>query len=218
MHQIYHAKNTYETFLTNLFVLAATSIILYFQYYLPGSSNGRTLGFGPRYWGSSPYPGTLKTGSKRDHLLFMNSNPNTVDIFQEIRNLNFPLGSYVVVGSGSLEAHGIREARDLDIVVTPELYDRCELEGWDKQWHNTGQRYVLHKHAHNIEVEVYLDVNCGNVQPTTPELIERADIIDDIPFVSLEDLLAFKKCYGRPQDKPDVQKIEAQLAKQSLQI
>ena len=21
-----------------------------------GSSNGRTLGFGPRYWGSNPYP------------------------------------------------------------------------------------------------------------------------------------------------------------------
>ena len=33
------------------------------MYKLGGSSNGRTLGFGPKNWGSSPYPGTLGSNS-----------------------------------------------------------------------------------------------------------------------------------------------------------
>ena len=132
-------------------------------------------------------------------------------VIEEVRKLNFPLGSYVVVGSGVLAVHGIRFARDLDIVVTPELYKKCEREGWEKQWHNTGQRYVLHNKSGKLEVEVYLDVNCESYQPTTQELIERAQIIEGVPFISLKDLLLFKKGYGRPKDKPDIKLIEEAL-------
>ena len=39
-------------------------------------------------------------------------------IFQRVRNLHFPLGEYVIIGGGILEALGIRDTRDLDIVVT----------------------------------------------------------------------------------------------------
>lgn len=135
-----------------------------------------------------------------------------MDIFREIKELNFSLGSYVVVGSGVLAAHGLRQARDLDVVVTPELYEKCENEGWQKQWHNTGERYALHKQGEDFEVELYLDVNCGDARPTTNELIGRADVIKGVPFASLHDLLAFKKAYGRPQDLSDIKLIEAKLA------
>ena len=36
----------------------------------PGSSNGRTLGFGPKNWGSNPYPGTIKLGAKMNKKLY----------------------------------------------------------------------------------------------------------------------------------------------------
>lgn len=138
-----------------------------------------------------------------------------MSIFEEIESLGFPSDEYVVVGSASLAVRGIREARDIDIVVVPELYDACEKERWDKQWHNTGQRYVLHKQGREMEIEVYLDVNCEGYQPTTAELIDRADSIRGIPFVSLQDLLALKKGYGRPKDLPDIQFIENAIHKSS---
>lgn len=136
-----------------------------------------------------------------------------MNIFEEVKNLNFPVGKYVVVGSSVLEAHTIRPARDIDIVVTPDLYKQCEQAGWEKQWHETGQRYVLHKKGNDVEIEVYLDVNCAPFNPTIEELIERSETIQDLPFISLDDLLQFKKAYGRPQDGPDVQLIEDYLSK-----
>jgi len=45
-----------------------------------------------------------------------------MDIFKKLKELNFPLGEYVLVGSGPLAARGIREASDLDIAVTPKLF------------------------------------------------------------------------------------------------
>lgn len=134
----------------------------------------------------------------------------TDNVSDEIKSLNFPLGKYVVVGSAVLAAHNIRAARDIDIVVTPDLYEKCKHDGWETHWHTTGQRYALHKE----NVEVYLDVNCNPFNPTTAELIERADIIDGIPFISLIDLLQFKRAYGRLKDKPDVKLIERYLAEQ----
>jgi hypothetical protein len=44
-----------------------------------------------------------------------------VDIFKRLKELNYPIGEYVVVG-GAMAAHNIREAHDLDILVTPNLY------------------------------------------------------------------------------------------------
>ena len=136
-----------------------------------------------------------------------------MDIVQEIKALEFPLGKYVVVGSGVLEVNSIRKARDIDIVVTPDLYEKCESGGWEKQWHDTGQRYVLHKRDRGREVEVYLDVNCDDVQLITEELIERADVIEGVPFVSLKDLLKLKRAYSKYRDKhlSDIEGIEEKL-------
>lgn len=44
-------------------------VILTSQVKTPGSSNGRTADSESANWGSNPYPGTLKTGSKPDHFL-----------------------------------------------------------------------------------------------------------------------------------------------------
>jgi hypothetical protein len=43
-------------------------------------------------------------------------------IFKKLKELDFPLGEYVLVGSGPLAARGIREASDLDIAVTDKLW------------------------------------------------------------------------------------------------
>lgn len=39
-------------------------------------------------------------------------------IFENVKKFNFPIGEYVVVGSGLLAALGLREASDVDVAVT----------------------------------------------------------------------------------------------------
>ena len=45
-----------------------------------------------------------------------------MNIIEKAKKLNFPAGEYVIVGSGTLDALGIRQANDLDVAVLPELH------------------------------------------------------------------------------------------------
>lgn len=135
-----------------------------------------------------------------------------MDIFKEIKKLKFPLGSYVVVGSGHIIALGLKEGHDVDIVVTKELFEKCKNKGW-KQVSWTYPDKLGHIYLRKGKVELYLDVNRGDINPTTEELIQRAVIIDGVPFASLEDVLKFKKEYSKvnPKHLKDIKLIEKHL-------
>lgn len=126
-----------------------------------------------------------------------------MNIFEKVKSLNLPHDQYVVVGGGVLAAHGIRETQDVDIVATPELFEEIKRqEGWREGRKPNGGPALY------MDIfEVYLDVNCDSYQPTTQELIKRANVINEIPFISLDDLLLFKKGYGRLKDQPDIKLI-----------
>ncbi len=135
-----------------------------------------------------------------------------MDIFTEVKKLNFPADQYIVVGSGIMHAKGIRETNDLDIIVTPELFEQCKAEGWEvlpwtkesipgKDWLKKG----------NVEVYVQLSRKTGGI--SAEELLKDAEIISDVPFITLETLIDFKREYGRPKDFEDIKVIEEYLAK-----
>ena len=138
-----------------------------------------------------------------------------MNIIEGIKKFNFPPGEYVVVGSGPMAVHGLKEARDIDIVVMPELFEKCRISGWEKMpWtypEKVGQIYLK-----KGDVELYLDVNAGNFNPTTAELIERSEIIQGIPFITLQDMISFKKAYGREKHRKDIEIAEAYLREQSI--
>ncbi len=131
-----------------------------------------------------------------------------MDIFTEINKLGFPKENYVVVGSGHLIALGLKEGKDIDIVVTKGLYDKCIKDGWKVlPWTypgTEGQTY-LRKGL----VELYLTVSCGD-SPTSEELIRNAVIMKGIPFARLEDILRLKREYSKtkPKHLRDVRLIE----------
>ena len=50
-------------------------------------------------------------------------NMNIVD---QVKSLNLPLGQYAVTGSGVMAAHSIRDYKDIDLLVTLELFGRCK--------------------------------------------------------------------------------------------
>lgn len=112
-------------------------------------------------------------------------------------------------------ALGLKEGTDVDLVVTPELFEKCyQDDSWEQiPWtypEKLGQIFLRRD-----VVELYLDVNAGNFNPSTTELIERAVMINNVPFASLEDILALKKEYlkNKLKHQKDIDLIEKELGK-----
>ena len=125
-----------------------------------------------------------------------------MNIFDEIKKLNFPIDEYVVVGGAAMMARGIKETQDIDLVVKSELFEKCHQNGWKSHPRPNGE-LGLEKDI----VEIYLNVNCGNFNPTFQELRAKADVIKGVPFCSLEDGINFKREYNREKDLKDIQLI-----------
>jgi hypothetical protein len=132
-----------------------------------------------------------------------------MDIYKKLKELNFPSGEYVVVG-GSMEAHGIRKAHDLDILVTPNLYLKLQDEGFTQSRQERDlrtSRLLLDKD----DVQVLPNFMLGNYIGDTKKLIRTADIINGFPFIKLRELMKFKKELGRPKDIEDIKLIKNYL-------
>lgn len=134
-----------------------------------------------------------------------------MDIFKKLKELNFPFGQYVVVG-GAMAAHNIREANDLDILVTPKLYTKLLEEGYKQcfceQCLNTS-RIILKKDS----VDIMPNQILGNYLGDTDSLIKNADIINGFPFIQLEEFIKFKRELGREKDFEDIKLMEEYLDK-----
>lgn len=130
----------------------------------------------------------------------------------ELAKLNLPIDQYVVVSSGSLAVRGIRDARDLDVIVA------------DKLWHQLSQQYPVIQEGDIQKIDVgtkdieilgagsaFQDSSIASVD----ELIDTADVIGGIRFINLQLLKRFKQKMGRDKDLKDIELIDQYLVKQN---
>jgi hypothetical protein len=139
---------------------------------------------------------------------------NFMDIIKEVGKLGFPKDRYVVVGSGHLIALGLKEGKDVDILVDQKLFDKCIKEGWEVlPWTYPGTEGQIY--LRKGVIELYLNVSCGDA-PNSDELIRRAVFVKGIPFAHLEDILKLKKEYSKtkPKHLKDIELIENYLSNQ----
>lgn len=134
-----------------------------------------------------------------------------MDIFEETRKLNFPLGEYVVIGSGPLAARGIRSARDIDILASKHLFNRLLTDGWQETTEPSSRR-CLKKGLY----EIHENLHAKNYTPDTQALIEQAEVLDGIPFLPLTELMHFKQAVGRDKDLRDVERMKTYLKHRPL--
>lgn len=118
---------------------------------------------------------------------------------EELLKLNLPQGKYALFGSAQMAVKGIRPSKDLDIIVTSEL------------WNSLATEYPQHiKHGptrlHIGNVEIFKD--WMKLSDKIVEMIDSAEIIEGIPLVRMEYLLEWKKFMGRPKDIADIVLIE----------
>jgi predicted nucleotidyltransferase len=130
-------------------------------------------------------------------------------LLNKVKGLNLPLGEYALFGSAPLFVRGLREAmRDVDIVVTKKLWEEMQsAPGWKMETANSGDPVLRCE-----ELELFRDWAPGEWD--IDELIKTADVIDGLPFVSLANVLQWKKMFGREKDLADVKEVEKYLLTQ----
>jgi hypothetical protein len=121
-----------------------------------------------------------------------------MNLKQRIAELNLSEGSYVVVGSGILGALNIRESNDIDLVVTEDVYQDIKKRGWKQGlW---GKDVVFQQDVFDIANDWYGE--------KTADLLRHAQIIDGVPYLSLDDVYEWKKTKGRKKDLRDLELID----------
>jgi hypothetical protein len=130
------------------------------------------------------------------------------DIFSRVKKFNLPFGKYAVFGSALLDAWGLRHANDLDIIATPELYEQLKAQGWQEKLGN-GFTF-LEKDDANVTT-VQDKPTDGNYFPDRLQLIKEATVINEIPFVKVEGVIACKTAYNRPKDHHDIKLLNDYL-------
>jgi hypothetical protein len=132
------------------------------------------------------------------------------EIVSKVKSLNLPKGSYIVFGSCPMAIAGIREAGDIDFLVSTELFEQLERSGW-KQIEKTPNDKSLVKD----DFEAHINWDFSSYKPTLEHLLESGDIVDGVPFASLSEVLNWKIAFGRPKDLKDIKLINQYQEKKS---
>ncbi len=125
---------------------------------------------------------------------------------ENLKKLNLPTDQYVVIGSGPLAVRGIREAKDIDIMVTDSLWDEM-IKKYQVISNDFGVECICLEN--DIEIVNPKDSIFGNsVIVPKDEIFEKGDILDGIKFMSLEHLKKIKIEIGREKDLQDINLID----------
>lgn len=133
-----------------------------------------------------------------------------MDIISKIKSLNLPIGKYIVFGSSVMEVHGIRKAKDVDLIVDKDVYKELKRRGWKRHWFF--KRVLTCKALKKDGNEAFSHIKWKNYRVENDELFKNAEIIEGVPFMELNEYLRYKRCLPREKDKRDVKLIEAYLA------
>ena len=125
------------------------------------------------------------------------------EIITKVKTLNLPKGSYIVFGSCPMAVLGIREANDIDLLVSQEIYEKLKKDGWEEIDKGPNDKPLIRDvfEAHN-------NWNFSSYNPTLEDLLTSAIEVDGVTFASLEDVRKWKVASGRPKDVNDIKMID----------
>ncbi len=126
-------------------------------------------------------------------------------LHDRVSNLGLPLDKIIVIGSGILEASGIRPAQDIDLAVEPDLFTRLETMGWTPTQSSWGEQYYV-----KDDCEAWTGWTEPNeTNPDYSELLKDTIEIEGIRYMSLDYVKAWKQRKARVKDQQDLLLISA---------
>ncbi len=124
-----------------------------------------------------------------------------MDFSQRITDLHLIDDRYIIVGSGVLQALGIRETEDVDLLVTQADYDRLVAAGWPVD--DSDQEPVIRHEQYDIAARWE--------GKTVDELLEETIVIDGLRYLHPLALLRWKIANAREKDQDDIAALQAFL-------
>ena len=133
-----------------------------------------------------------------------------LNLFQKLSTLNLPKKDFAVFGSGPLFIHGLREEiHDLDIIARNKAWEKAKKSD-EVEKMTTGPHEVVS--LFDGLIEIYNGWSPGEWD--IGELIETAEIVGGIRYVTLENVFRWKKLANRPKDLPDIKNLERYFAQE----
>ncbi len=101
----------------------------------------------------------------------------------------------------------MRVIGDVDLIVTPELWGEL-AKNYPIQMEGTIEKISP---ARDCEILGPGSTWFGTTpdDPSTQEMIEKAEIIEELPFVNLDHVLYYKQKMGREKDLKDIELVKA---------
>lgn len=132
---------------------------------------------------------------------------NAKQIIETIKKLNFPKDQFLVVASGPIGIRNLRESGDIDLIVTPQLWHKLHSK------HTSVIEGEVEKIKLNADVEILGPGSYFFNESVYPlkDMFEKADSIEGILFLNLNQLIDFKKKIGRKKDFKDIELIKKYL-------
>ena len=130
-------------------------------------------------------------------------NLKNVNHINSLRSLRLPSNKILIVGSGTLALLGLKPNDDLDVWVTNDVYNSLKN---NKKLHPVQQHGRLFYNTKDNSIEISNEMPCtkGRVE----DYLKRAIVIYGFHFKSVDDVIAWKKCMGRPKDLQHIKLLE----------
>jgi len=114
----------------------------------------------------------------------------------DVNSLLQDCGDYVIIGSGLMEAKGLRQSNDIDILVRPEVFDKLQT----KYGARPGKSQSGSRMLYIGDIEIY------DEQPgiDISALIAEAQVINGRRYPSDKHFLLYKQSRGEPKDLADI--------------
>jgi hypothetical protein len=127
-----------------------------------------------------------------------------------VAELDLDCRDFVIFGSGPLLAHRLRRhIQDLDVVARGAVWCRVSQYGFPAAGSINGAPMAVFWGG-------LIQFSPGWISEDwdTDDLIDRAEIIEGLPFAQLTDVLEYKQMLGRPKDRRDIQALVQLLRQQ----
>lgn len=130
------------------------------------------------------------------------------EIVYRTQTLGLPYDSFLVCGSAPLTIIELRDAVDIDLFVTPELFARLRQQGWQTQRKPSSNHDGL---VYDI-FEAHQQWQFGDYAADFTTERSKATIVETISFMNLSETRRWKLASGRPKDLTDIGLIDSYLA------
>lgn len=128
-------------------------------------------------------------------------------LIEKAKRINLPRGMFAVFGSAILAVRGLREAPNIDLIVKDSLWTKL-LEKYQPD----GEGFIR---IGQVKISNWW---FAPVKKGISEMIDEAEIINELPFVKIEEVLFYKKTLKSEKDENDVKLIEKFITESSEEI